>query len=72
MDVACAGKPEFYTVSELQAMLKIGRNSVYRLVNSHGFPTVAVGNRIIVPKDKFLLWLDRNIQKGGSSDATAN
>ena len=70
MEVACIGKPEFFTVAELQKMLKIGRNSVYKLVNSYGFPTVTVGNRIIVPKDKFLLWLDQNTNKGGSRDAS--
>ena len=72
MDVACIGKPEFYTVPELQTMLRIGRNSVYKLVNSYGFPTVSVGNRIIIPKDRFLLWLDQNTKKGGFRDATGN
>lgn len=43
----------FYTVGDMQRILGIGRNSAYKLASSKGFPTVYVGNRIVIPVDLF-------------------
>ena len=51
--------PSFYKVEEIQLMLGIGRNSAYKLVNRSDFPTVRVGNRIVIPMDLFHEWIDR-------------
>lgn len=50
----------FYTVQELQAIFKIGRNNMYKMVNSKGFPAVRVGKRIIVPVDRLQEWVEKN------------
>lgn len=47
-----------YSVEELQRLLGIGRNNTYDLVNSGAFPVVRVNNRILIPKEPFLQWLN--------------
>ena len=50
--------PVFYSVIDIQKILGIGRNTAYKLVNSKGFPSLYVGNRIIIPVDRFQKWVD--------------
>ena len=50
--------PAFYSVVDVQKLLGIGRNTAYKLVNSKGFPSLYVGNRIIIPVDLFQKWVD--------------
>jgi len=47
------------TVSDLQQAMGIGRNAAYDLVNRADFPKVRVGKKIVIPRDAFLRWLDR-------------
>lgn len=39
-----------YSVDEVAALLGIGRNSAYEAVRRGDFPSIKVGNRIVVPK----------------------
>lgn len=32
----------------------------YALVKQDGFPSLSIGSRIVIPKDKLILWVDRN------------
>ena len=50
--------PAFYSVVDVQKILGIGRNTAYKLVSSKGFPSLYVGNRIIIPADRFQKWID--------------
>ena len=50
--------PAFYSVIDVQKILGIGRNTAYKLVSSKGFPSLYVGNRIIIPADRFQKWVD--------------
>jgi len=52
-------QPAFYTVSEIRRILRIGRNNAYKLVSRNDFPAIHVGNRIIIPVDLFLLWVNK-------------
>ena len=36
----------------------------FELVNEKGFPKIKIGTRILVPKDKFKLWIQKEIKKG--------
>ena len=38
------------TVKEVQAILKIGRNSTYRLIKDNKIKHICVGKKIIIPK----------------------
>ena len=50
--------PLTLTVPEVGEVLGISRASAYELVRSKGFPHMKIGTRILVPKDKFLAWID--------------
>jgi len=43
------------------AMLGISRAGAYNLIRSEGFPTLYIGKRMIVPKDKLLSWMDKRL-----------
>lgn len=60
-------QPSFYKVSDLQKLLGIGRNAAYALVATKDFPSIHVGNKIIVPSDLFSEWIRKQaIQKKGA------
>jgi excisionase family DNA binding protein len=62
-------KPKYYNVADIQELLGIGRNSAYKLVTANGFPSIYVGNRIIIPADRFDQWVDEQVSvKGGVAD----
>ena len=50
--------PLMLSVPEVAKVLGISRAGAYQLVRSAGFPHMKIGNRILVPKDKFLKWID--------------
>lgn len=50
--------PLTLTAPEVGEVLGISRASAYELVRSQGFPHIRIGTRILVPKDKFLAWID--------------
>ena len=47
---------------EVTEVLGISRAGAYDLVRSAGFPHMKLGNRILVPKDKFIKWIDNNTE----------
>ncbi len=50
--------PLTLTAPEVGEVLGISRASAYELVRSEGFPRMIIGKRILVPKEKFLAWID--------------
>ena len=52
--------PLMLSVPEVAAVLGISRAGAYELVKSKGFPALTIGTRIVVPKDKFIAWIDQN------------
>ena len=50
--------PLMLSVPEVAAVLGISRAGAYELSHSRDFPSLKIGSRIVVPKDKFLLWID--------------
>ena len=55
--------PMMLTVSEMGEALGISRAAAYQLVRSRGFPSMKIGTRILVPKDKFLKWIDEQTEE---------
>ena len=53
--------PMALNANQVAAVLGIYRAGAYNLMRSEGFPTLRVGNRMIVPKDRLLAWIDRQI-----------
>ena len=48
-----------FSVPEVAAVLGISRAGAYELARSAGFPALKIGSRIVVPKEKFIGWIDR-------------
>ena len=46
------------TVRDVQAALGIGRNAAYCLANRADFPAIRLGNKLIIPRDAFMRWLE--------------
>ena len=50
---------------QLAETLQISRARAYQLLNTQGFPTLQIGKRKLVPKDKLMDWIDK--QTGGET-----
>ena len=50
--------PLMLSVPEVAAVLGISRAGAYELVKERGFPTLTIGSRILVPRDKLMKWID--------------
>ncbi len=48
-----------YNIKILQEVIPIGKNNLYNLVHSEGFPKITVGKRIIIPKKALEEWLQK-------------
>ncbi len=56
--------PLMLSVPDAAKVLGISRAGAYELARSRDFPSMKVGSRIIIPKDKFLLWVERQCGEG--------
>ena len=50
------------TAPEVGEVLGISRAAAYELVRSQGFPRMKIGTRILVPRDKFIQWIDEQTE----------
>lgn len=55
--------PLTLTVMEVAEALRISRAGAYDLVRTEGFPALKIGSRIVIPKEKFIQWMDENTEK---------
>ena len=53
--------PLSLNANDIAAVLGISRANAYTLMRAKGFPTIFIGKRMIVPRDKFLEWMDLQI-----------
>ena len=51
--------PSVLNADQLAAALGISRAGAYQLLNTRTFPTLKIGKRKLVPKDKLGAWIDR-------------
>ena len=58
--------PIVLTADQLAQALGISRAGAYQLMHSKGFPTIRIGKRMVVPKDKLLLWMEDKLSEGDS------
>ena len=65
-------KSTYTTYDELPLLLNadlvaqvfgISISSAYELMHEKDFPSMRIGNRLIVPKEKFKIWVDEKIGK---------
>ena len=48
------------SVPDVASVLGISRAGAYELVRSDGFPSLRIGSRIVVPKERFIDWINAN------------
>ena len=54
--------PLMLTAPEVGEALGISRASAYELVRSKGFPSIRIGTRTLVPKDKLIAWINEQVE----------
>ena len=54
--------PLMLSVPEMATALGISRAGAYELARSEGFPALRIGTRIVIPKDKLIEWVDKNVE----------
>lgn len=57
--------PLFLNAKTVARVLGISPSSGYELMHQRDFPTLKIGNRIVVPKEKFIQWIERNTEGDG-------
>ena len=53
--------PVILTVPQVAKVLSISRAGAYELAHSRNFPAMLIGNRIVVPKDRLIAWVDQKV-----------
>ena len=53
--------PVTLRADDVAAVLGISRANAYNLMRSDGFPTIHIGKRMIVPRDKLIEWIDAQV-----------
>ena len=52
--------PLFLNADTVAKTLGISPASGYELLHEKGFPSLRIGNRIVVPKEQFIGWVDEH------------
>ena len=58
--------PLFLNATTVAEALGIASSSTYELMHETGFPVLKIGNRIVVPKEKFIQWIEQHTNGGES------
>ena len=56
--------PLFLNAATVAKVLGVSPSSGYELMHESDFPVLKIGNRMVVPKEKFVEWVLRHIQGG--------
>ena len=54
--------PMALNAAQVAATLGISRAGAYNLMHSEGFPTLYIGKRMVVPKDRLLAWMNDQVR----------
>ena len=54
--------------TQVAAVLGISRSNAYELMRSEGFPTLHIGKRMLVPKDRLIRWIEANASRGNAHE----
>lgn len=53
--------PLALSAEDVSQVLGISRANAYALMHSKGFPTLKIGKRMTVPKDKLIEWMEKQL-----------
>lgn len=51
----------FLTSKDLEKILHGSKNYVYNVIRLNGFPKIKIGKKYLIPKDKFIKWVNDNM-----------
>ena len=57
--------PLFLNAATVSSVLGVSPASAYELMHEKDFPTLRVGSRMVVPKEKFIEWVEQHMKGGG-------
>ena len=57
--------PLFLNAATVSSVLGVSPPSAYELMHEKDFPTLRVGSRMVVPKEKFIEWVEQHTKDGG-------
>lgn len=55
--------PLFLNAGLIAKVLGIAESSAYELMHSNDFPVIKIGSRMVVPKEKFISWIESQLGK---------
>ncbi len=55
--------PLFLNAEMVAKLLGVSPSSAYELMHEKDFPSMRIGNRLIIPKESFQEWVKNQIQK---------
>ena len=55
--------PLMLSVHDVAEVLGISKSGAYVLAKEKDFPTLKIGARVVVPREKFIEWINKNISK---------
>jgi predicted DNA-binding transcriptional regulator AlpA len=55
--------PLFLNASLIANVLGIAESSAYELMHNKDFPVLKIGSRMVVPKEKFISWVETQLGK---------
>ena len=58
--------PLFLNAKMVAKVLGVSPSSGYELMHNSSFPVLKIGSRMVVPKEKFIQWVEENTTGGGS------
>ncbi|MBQ3331069.1 MAG: helix-turn-helix domain-containing protein [Ruminococcus sp.] len=56
------------SVQEVADVLGISKSSAYVLSKEKGFPTLKIGSRVVIPRDRFIEWIKINTKSRRSDE----
>ncbi len=56
--------PLFLNAELVAKVPGVSPSSGYELMHEQGFPVLKVGSRMVVPKEKFIQWVERHTAEG--------
>lgn len=56
--------PLFLNAETVAKVLGVAPSTTYELMHEEDFPTLKIGNRIVVPKEQFIAWVHQHTEGG--------
>ena len=56
--------PLFLNAEPVAQVLGVAPSTAYELMHEADFPTLKIGNRMVVPKEQFIAWGQRHTEGG--------